>query len=314
MFHSDPKPVALTSSPLSLSAPLPSRDGKKLFLIGQTYRGQLMRYDTKSAQFAPFLNGVSAEYIAFSKDGQWVAYVSFREGTLWRSRLDGSERLQLTYPPMYPVLPRWSPDGKRIIFFEFTSGSNKPARMYEISSEGGSPRALLPDDPNQQLDPNWSPDGSKIIFAGESNNPSSAIHILDVATRKVSDVPGSQGLYSPRWSPDGRYVSAFSSDSKTILLFDFKTQKWTDLATGSMGWLNWSRTTGEYVYVLDFVGTDAVVRIRISDHKIERVVDIKTFVSTGRYGTALALTPDDALLLLHDTGSQDVYSVDWQAQ
>jgi Tol biopolymer transport system component len=313
VFHSDPKPVALTSSPLSLSSPLASRDGKKLFLIGQTYRGQLMRYDAKSAQFAPFLNGISAEYVAFSKDGQSVTYVSFREGTLWRSRLDGSERLQLTYPPMYPVLPRWSPDGKRIIFFEFTLGPDKPARMYEISSEGGSPHALLPADPNQQLDPNWSPDGSKIIFAGESNNPSSAIHILDVATQKVSQLPGSQCLYSPRWSPDGRYVSAFSSDSKTLLLFDFKTQKWTDLATGSLGWLNWSHD-GQYVYILDYDGMDAVVRIRISDKKIEPVVDIKNFVSTGRYGTALALTPDDAPLLLHDTGSQDVYSVDWQSQ
>ncbi len=38
---------------------------------------------------------------------------------LWRSKLDESERLQLTYPPMYAVLPRWSPDGKKIIFFEF---------------------------------------------------------------------------------------------------------------------------------------------------------------------------------------------------
>jgi serine/threonine protein kinase len=108
--------MAITSSPLSLSSPLPSRDGKKLFVIGQTYRGELTRYDAKSAQFSPFLGGVSAEYVAFSKDGQWVTYVSYREGTLWRSKVDGSERLQLTYPPMYPVLPRWSPDGKNIIF------------------------------------------------------------------------------------------------------------------------------------------------------------------------------------------------------
>ena len=96
--------------------PLPSKDGKKLFVIGQTYRGELMRYDSKSGQFAPFLGGISAEYIAFSKDGQWVAYVSYRDGALWRSKVDGSERLQLTFPPMYPVLPRWSPDGKKSSF------------------------------------------------------------------------------------------------------------------------------------------------------------------------------------------------------
>ena len=312
-LHSASSPIPLTSSPLTLSSPLSSKDGKKLFMIGQTYRGELTRYDAKSGQFAPFLGGISAEYVDFSKDGQWVTYVSYREGAIWRSKLDGSERLQLTYPPMYPVLPRWSPDGKKILFFEFALSGDKPARIYEVSPDGGTPRPLLPDDHSQQLDPNWSPDGSKIIFAGESNDPTSAIHILDAASRQISDLPSSQGLYSPRWSPEGRYISAFSADSKTLLLFDFQTNKWTELATGSLSWLNWSHD-GQYVYVLDFRGKNAVVRIRISDHKIEQVVDLKNSVTTGRYGGCLALTPDDSPLLLHDTGSQDVYSVDWQAQ
>lgn len=308
----EPKPLQLTSSPLSLSSPLPSKDGKKLFVVGQTYRGELSRYDSNAGQFTPFLGGISAEYIAFSKDAQWVSYVSYREGTLWRSKTDGSERLQLTFPPMYPVLPRWSPDGKKIIFFEFGSASDKPARIYEVSSEGGSPQQLLPDDPSQQLDPNWSPDGSKIIFAGESNDPASAIHILDLASHQVSSLPGSQGLYSPRWSPDGRYISAFSADSKTLLLYDFQTQKWAELAAGSLSWLNWSHD-GQYVYVLDTRGKNAVVRIRISDHKVEQVADLKKFSATGRYGVSLSLAPDDSPLLLRDMGSQDVYAVDWQA-
>jgi serine/threonine protein kinase/Tol biopolymer transport system component len=310
-LRSEPKAIALTSSPLSLSSPLPSRDGKKLFVIGQTYRGELMRYGAKNGQFTSFLGGISAEYVAFSKDGQWVTYVSYREGSLWRSKVDGSERQQLTYPPMYPVLPRWSPDGKKIVFFEFASGADKPGRIYEISPDGGSPRPLMPDDARQQMDPNWSPDGSKIVFSNESNDPSSAIHVLDVATHRVSDLPGSQGLYSPRWSPDGRYVSAFSADSMKLLLFDFQTQKWTELANGSLSWLNWSHD-GQYVYVLDYRGKNAVVRIRISDHKTEQVADLKDFSTTGRYGGCLTLAPDDSPLLMRDTGTQDVYSVDWE--
>ncbi len=311
LLHSELKPIPLTSSPLSLSSPLPSKDGKKLFLIGQTYRGELSRYDSKSGRFSPFLGGISAEFAAFSKDGQWVTYVSYREGTLWRSKVDGSERLQLTYPPLYPVLPRWSPDGKKILFFVFAPSAAKPARIYEVSAEGGSPREVMPDDPRQQLDPNWSPDGAKIVFSNESNDPSSAIHVLDVASRQVSDLPNSQGLFSPRWSPDGRYISAFSSDSVTLLLFDFQTQKWTELAAGSLSWLNWSHD-GQYVYVLDYRGKDALVRIRISDHKAEQVLDLKSFATTGRYGGGLSLAPDDSPLLLRDTGTQDVYSVDWQ--
>jgi Tol biopolymer transport system component len=308
-LHPEPKPIALTSSPLSLSSPLPSRDGKKLFMIGQTYRGELMGYDSKKGQFAPFLGGISAEYVAFSNDGRWATYVSYREGSLWRSKVDGSERLQLTYPPMYPVLPRWSPDGRKIVFFEFALNAGKPARIYEVSPDGGSPQQLMPDDSRQQLDPNWSPDGSKIVFGNESNDPSSAIHVLDVARRQVSDLPGSQGLYSPRWSPDGRYISAFSADSMKLLLFDFQTEKWTELANGSLSWLNWSHD-GQYVYVLDYRGKNAVVRIRISDHKTEQVADLKDFATTGRYGGCLALAPDDSPLLLRDTGTQDVYAVD----
>ena len=310
-LHSESKPILLTSSPLSLSSPLPSKDGKKLFLIGQTYRGEQTRYDAKSGQFSPFLGGVSAEYVAFSKDGQWATYVSYPEGNLWRSKVDGSERLQLTYPPMYPVLPRWSPEGKSILFFEFASSAAKPARIYEVSPEGGNPRPLMPDDPRQQLDPNWSPDGSKIVFSNESNDPASAIHVLDVASRQVSNLPDSKGLYSPRWSPEGRYISAFSADSMRLLLFDSHTQKWAELANGSLSWLNWSHD-GQYVYVLDFRGKNAVMRIRISDRKQEQVVDLKNFATTGRYGGSLALAPDDSPLLLRDTGSQDVYSVDWE--
>ncbi len=312
LFRSGSKPIQLTFSPLSLSSPLPSKDGKKLFVIGQTYRGELERYDAKSGQFTPFLGGISAEYVAFSKDGQWVAYVSYRDGALWRSKLDGSERLQLVYPPMYAVLPRWSPDGKNIVFFEFALTADKPARIYEVPSDGGTPQQLMPNDASQQLDPNWSPDGSKIVFAGESNDPASAIHVLDLATHQVSTLPGSQGLYSPRWSPEGHYISAFSADSKVLLLFDFQTQKWDQLASGSLSWLNWSHD-GKYVYVLDFSGKNAVVRIQVSDHHEEQVAALGNFVSTGRYGGALALTPDDSPLLLRDTGSQDVYSVDWES-
>jgi Tol biopolymer transport system component len=169
----------------------------------------------------------------------------------------------------------------------------------------------MPDDPRQQLDPNWSPDGTKIVFSNESNDPTSAIHVLDVASHKVSDLPGSQGFYSPRWSPDGRYISAFSADSKRLLLFDSQIQKWTELANGSLSWLNWSHD-GQYVYVLDYLGKDAVVRIRVSDHKTEQVVDLKNVATTGRYGAYLSLTPDDSPLLLRDTGTQDVYAVDWE--
>jgi Tol biopolymer transport system component len=302
---------------MALHSPIPSRDGKKLFVVGQTYRGELERYDSLKHVFAPFLYGISAEFLSFSKDGQWVAYVSYPEGTLWKSRADGSERVQLTFPPLGAVLPRWSPDGKTIVFFDFPQSSTQPGRIYVISADGGSPRELIPNDPHNQQDPTWSVDGSKIAYAGTANDAAisdgaPALHLYDLQSQKITSLPDSHGLYSPRWSPDGQTLAAMTSDSRSLRLFDFKTQKWTDIAKGSLGWPTWSND-GKYIYVMDGTGKGAVLRIGIKDHQIERVADLQNFVAIGQGGSSFSLAPDDSPLLLRDTGTQDVYSLDWIA-
>ena len=309
-LHSEPKPIQLTSSPMPLAGPIPSSDGTKLFVVGQTVRGELARYDFKSRKFVPFLGGISAEYVAFSKNREWVAYVSFPEGTLWRSRVDGSERLQLTYPPAYPLVPRWSPDGAQIVYADQPRG--KRPRIFEVSPQGGTPRQLMPEDSMPQSDPTWSPDGTKILFGGNSNDPAAVIRVLDLVTHQIATVPGSQGLYSPRWSPDGRFVAAIPRDSTRLLLFDFRTQNWTELFKGDMGWPEWSKDA-TYIYIFDYSGPGGVLRVRLSDHKVEQVVDMKTFVTTGYEGSWFAIDPDDSPMSLRNTGTQDVYSLDWEA-
>src|SRR4029077_19332196 len=99
-----------------------SPDGKKLFAQGLQNRGELIRYDAQRRAFVPFLSGIWATDLRFSRDGQWVAYVSYPEGTLWRSRVDGSARLQLTNSPVFASLPRWSPDGTQIAFMDIRAG------------------------------------------------------------------------------------------------------------------------------------------------------------------------------------------------
>jgi hypothetical protein len=101
----DSEPIQLTSGPMYFFSALPSKDGKKLFVVGALSRGELTRYDTKSATFAPFLSGISADGVSFSRDGGWVAYVSYPDTTLWKSKADGSQRVQLSFPPLMPELP-----------------------------------------------------------------------------------------------------------------------------------------------------------------------------------------------------------------
>jgi eukaryotic-like serine/threonine-protein kinase len=302
------KPIQLTSSPLSLSAPLPSKDGKKLFVVGRTYRGELERCDSKSGRFTPFLAGISAEEVTFSKDGQWVAYVSYPEGILWRSKPDGSEKLRLSYPPIFAALPRWSPDGKRIAFFDYSIG--KLAKIYLVSSEGGSPQQLLPEDSAPQWDPNWSPDGDKIAFSGAPVDTNSNIRVVNLKTHQVSTLPGSHGLFAARWSPDGRFIAAMPWDSLSLVLFDFQTQKWSELAKVRAAFLNWS-TDGKYIYFLRWLDNPAVLRIGIADHKLQQIGNLKNLQTTGSLGPWVGIASDDSLLLLKDTGTQDVYSLDW---
>src|SRR5262249_1192193 len=219
------EPVQLTIGPLNYNTPAPSLDGKWLFVVGEQRRGELARYNTKTQQWGSYLSGISARYLDFSRDGAWLVYVTYPEGDLWRSKVDGREWRQLTYPPMQASLPRWSPDGKQIAFSARAPG--KPWKAYLISAEGGAPQQLTAEE-GAELDPGWSPDGKTLAFG---DFDAKIIRLLDLSTRQVSKLPGSEGLFSPRWSPDGRHIAAVVAVSQgKLMLFDLITQKWMELS------------------------------------------------------------------------------------
>jgi Tol biopolymer transport system component len=301
------EPMQLTSGAINYGYPIPSKDGRRLFAVAGLVRGELVRYDAKA--FEPFLSGISAQDVSFSKDGQWVAYVSYPEGTLWRSKADGSDRLQLSFPPLYAMLPRWSPDGKQLVFFDYETG--KPTRIYLVSADGGTPQAMMPSGPEAQTDPTWSPDGNSVAFGGVFTAVD-GIHIFDLKTRQVSTLPDSDKLFSPRWSADGQYIIGLPVDSLGLRLFDFKTKKWAVLSSTAASYPVWSRD-GKYVYFLQQEPDVGVFRIGIRDRKVEQVVSVKGFQLTGYWGMWLGLAPDDSPLLLKDTGSQEIVALDWEA-
>ena len=131
------EPIQLTQGPLrwgppagrynafeSWPGPIPSKDGRKIFALAFSPRGELSRFDSKTKQFQPFLGGISAQGVVFSKDGKSIAYVSYPEGVLWKANRDGSNPVQLTDPPMEVLMPRWSPDGKQISFAVYSPGAH----------------------------------------------------------------------------------------------------------------------------------------------------------------------------------------------
>ena len=309
-------PVRLTGGEMNAYAPVPSKDGKRIFFVGVLPRGEMLRRDARSGQFVPFLPGLSAENISFSRDGRSMAYVAYPEGILWRAKSDGSERRQLTFPPMVCGLPRWSPDGQRIAFSAHTPG--KQWKIYAVSAQGGTPEQLIAGE-TEELDPGWSADGNSLVF-GESAesvrmSKSNMIHLLDLKTRQLQDLPDSAGLFSPRWSPDGRYILAMTADYQKLEIFDLKTRKWQDLIKVPSGYPDWSHDSA-YVYFNDpFDRSLPFYRVRVSDRKLERVATIGGYgqLAGGQWGWWTGLGPEDSLLAARDISVQEIYALDWEA-
>jgi Tol biopolymer transport system component len=289
-----------------------------LFVIGEQRRAELQRYDVKTRSFTSYLSGISAGMLDISRDGQWMAYVDYPEDTLWRSRIDGSEKLQLTYPPMVPSMPRWSADGKQIAFV--SPLPNKPLKILVVSSQGGTPQEFLPEDKNGEDDPIWSPDGKTLMlaqyppqtFGGSAGEY--AIFQVDLQTKQTSKLPGASGLFGPRWSPDGRYVSAFSADDSKLMLFDVHAKQWSELGAGKvLDYPNWSPDS-KYIYYEDFGGDGPEIdRISIADHKKERVVglkDVPRVLLTLSGGPWNGVAADGSPLIMRDVGNRELYSLE----
>jgi Tol biopolymer transport system component/DNA-binding winged helix-turn-helix (wHTH) protein len=310
LFDGTPQPTRLTSGPVSFLRPVPSPDGRKLYVIGWSLRGELQKYDAVTGHLRPLLAGLSIEWLDFSKDGQWVSFISYPECELWRSRSDGSQRLKLTGAPIRAAIPRWSPDGSRIVFVGQMPGANW--KLYMVQRDGGTVQPFFPGD-RFEFDPTWSPDGESLAFGMQDG-----LHIVDLRSRRTSKVPGSDGLCSPRWSPDGRHLSAMPFDSSRQVLFDFGTRSWTDLAKVAGGYPSWSHD-GQYLYFRSdwqppSLPTPTVYRIRISDRKLERAFTFEDVRQAfGEFGFWIGLAPDDSPMLLRDLNHEDIYALDWEA-
>ena len=304
-FHRSRPPIRLTNGPLVYTSPRPSRDGKEIFAIGNQERGELVRYDAKSHQFVPFLSGISAIDPTFSRDGQWVAYTSYPNHTLWRSRSDGSERRQLTYPPMEVAFPSISPDGTKVSFAVPDEGT------YVVSMDGGSAQRI---GEKNLLGGTWSPDGNLLVVTSSTNGPANEpgkiyLRIFDLRTGKIFDVPSSQGMDGGEWVTQDMLVAVTENGLK-LRTFALKTQKWSDLLVGDF--VNWVVTPGSKDLVFTTGGVEPKLqRLRFSDHQVATIDSLKDLrrVVDQNEGTQINVAPDGSPVFTRDIGTQEIYAL-----
>jgi hypothetical protein len=318
LFHRSPDPVRLTNGQLSYyptNVPALSRDGSVIYATGATSRGELDRYDMKSNQFVPLLSGISATDPTYSRDGQFVAYLSYPDDTLWRSRADGTDRMQLTQPPLVPIFPFISPDGKQVVF---VAVGNHLGDVYVVGTDGSPPRRIVQ---GHVAVAGWSPDGNLLVLSswtGDRPTPSDYfLETYDMRTGKRSTVPSSQGMIGALWAGQDILVAAVvhSNQLETgFRTFNLKTGKWNDLIHLTSGhFVNWMTTLdAKCLYAVTDAADAPLLRIRLSDGHSETITSLKNFrrlVNPVTGYMQVNIAPDGSAVFTRDIGTEEIYAL-----
>jgi len=134
----------------------------------------------------------------YSPDGSRIAFYSARsgQGELWVADGNGSDLQMLTSMGKVEP-PRWSPDGKSIVFA-------REGKIYRVDSAGGIPKEVVLGPGVKAKEPSYSHDGTWIYFASDSTGRSEIWRVSTVTGEAVQVTKNGGAL--PAESPDGRFL------------------------------------------------------------------------------------------------------------
>jgi len=312
------EPFPLNSGGQAVTAATASPLENTLFVIG--YEGSVIAFsfDLERRQLAPFLPEMSVQNPAFSSDGKWMALCQAHDwqSVLWRARSDSSEWLPLTDQRLRVHHARFSPDGKRIALM--AKWPDQPWKVYWVPADGGALHELnVPI--TSQADPNWMPDNESILFGqppryyAEPDTPR-AIYIHNLQTSSISKVPGSEGWFSPRLSPDARSFLALSIDEHKLAVHDLAGSQWRVLHENSQAEIegpSWS-PDGKWAYVNIVHGKNfSVVRFQVHGGMSEKVLPLSEMVASP-YCWAWGFAPDASLLISCVRSNSNIYALRYE--
>jgi serine/threonine protein kinase len=310
-FWNKPSAVRLTSGQPEVTAMATSRDGNGMFVVGRLAQGSLHFYDEQEKRFLPYLGGLPAMQLVVSPDRKWMVYTDYPRGYLWRCKIDGTEKLQLT--ESLAQMPTWSPDSKWIAYSDWSE-------LYRVNVDGGAPDKLTSEGFMEVL-PSWSPDGKSIYFNDYPIGGHFRIRILDLETKKVSTMPGSDGYYAPLWSPDGQYLAAIQNPPKSLAVYSVKTKEWKQLKVFEHDWgfFVWAPDS-KSLYLMRGPSEAAtgeqngIYRLTVPDGKWELFTKFTGLNGVLRGGAQdfLSITPEGNIAATNDTSVSQIYRLKWK--
>jgi Tol biopolymer transport system component len=303
---------------LEFGFPVFSEDGSTLYSVGLQRQGELVRWDVRTRQMVPCLRGLSADGLSYSPDGRQLAYLTWPERALWKSAVDGSEPKRLTGAEHEVLMPRWTPQGDALVMIG-RKGPQRPWKLYRMSArEGAVWEPLLPDRENV-ANPNYSPDGGTLLFGGAAwmtgfAKGTSRLWTWNGGTSQPREVPGSEDLWSGKWSPDGRKILAETLDSLELRLFDVAAGTWKTLYRGEqvIGYPVWSLDS-RWVYFNGSATRErgaAVWRVEAATGRLETVLELGALSLAASLGSWFGMDPEGGLLFLRDASRTEVYAME----
>jgi dipeptidyl aminopeptidase/acylaminoacyl peptidase len=151
---------------------------------------------------------------SWSLDGQQIAYIGNASGrfNLWVMNADGSGARQLLKSNDRQASPRFTRDGKEIVYAQ-DKGGDEMYDLYTVAVVGGEPRNLTNTDQTSEIGPLFSNDGKWLAFGNkEKKDPGTNVAVMEWSTGKVRllthEADPKAAWSTEAWSPDGRYLYA----------------------------------------------------------------------------------------------------------
>lgn len=228
---STPKPTqtltpAPTYTPTITLTPAGGGSGKIVFVSDKDGDSEIYVMNSDGSQQTRLTdNSYLDDSPQWSPDGKKIVFISDRVKSqsifardIFIMDADGSNQIRITnnFSNESPMTPQWSPDGKKILFYDtigYDINLDRPISEIYVINIDGTDLTRLTHNNLGVIDPKWSPDGTKIVYSLHDYGVGNIYVINADGTGETRLTFNHRYNINPEWSPDGGTIAYMSSIS-----------------------------------------------------------------------------------------------------